>query len=159
MAHFDLLPCIRFNTTVDSARWSKEDKMWVVSTVDGTEYTANFLIQGTGQMTAIRKPHIEGKCWLGNSVNACSRGDNFRLKGAESYRGVSFHSAEWPDKLDLAGKRVGIIGTGATTVQVAPAIADKVEQLHVFQRSATWVLPLGQHDYPLWVKVMRNSKV
>ena len=70
-----------------------------------------------------------------------------------SFDGPVFHTSLWRKDVDLTGKRVGIVGTGATSVQIVPAIAEKVGQLHVFQRTAAWAPPKSLYDYPRWAKV------
>ncbi len=72
-----------------------------------------------------------------------------KLPGLEQFGGVSFHSAEWPEDLHLAGKRVAIVGTGASSMQITPAIADTVSELTVFQRSPQWVAPFEKFRKPI----------
>ena len=69
------------------------------------------------------------------------------------FKGQMFHSAQWPEGVDLSGKRVGIIGTGASAVQIIPNIAQQVKELFVFQRTACWSPPRFQRAYPEWLKV------
>ena len=71
----------------------------------------------------------------------------------QSFNGPLFHTSEWDKNVNLEGKAVAIIGTGATAIQIVPSIADKVSQLYVFQRTATWSPPKNLFNYPPWVKV------
>ena len=77
---------------------------------------------------------------------------------AETFEGPMFHTSMWRNDVDLTGKRVAIIGTGATSVQIVPEIAEKVAELHVFQRTAAWSPPKSLFDYSERTKVNINSK-
>lgn len=111
---------IRFGATVEQARWSADTARWQVTTADGGQYRARFLISAVG---ALHHPVIPD------------------LPGIESFRGNAFHSANWDHDLDLTGKRVAVIGTGASAIQFVPAIADQVAALTVFQRTPPWIVP------------------
>jgi 4-hydroxyacetophenone monooxygenase len=115
---------IRFNTEVEEARFDEARNLWRVSvrTADGAHETleANAVISAVGQLNRPRLPDIEG---------------------LESFAGPSFHSARWRHDVDLEGKRVAVIGTGASAFQFVPEIAPKVAQLEVFQRTPPWTLP------------------
>ncbi|EFV13276.1 flavin-containing monooxygenase [Segniliparus rugosus] len=115
-----VLPHVRLNTTVSGARWNDATHEWHVTTESGDEYIARYLVSGIG---ALHVPSIP------------------KLQGIESFDGPSFHSAEWDHDVDLTGKRVAVIGTGASAIQFVPQIVDKVAELHVYQRTAPWVLP------------------
>jgi 4-hydroxyacetophenone monooxygenase len=114
----------RFNTEVVKATWNEVTATWAVEvrTLDGdTEtITANVVVSGTGALNAPRMPDIPGM---------------------DDFKGPSFHSARWPDGLDLRGKRVAQVGAGASGFQISPTIADEVEHLDVFQRTAQWMFP------------------
>jgi 4-hydroxyacetophenone monooxygenase len=120
-------PQIRFNTRVESARYDDRSAQWIVRTIDdaGTpqELSANILIGAVGVLNTPKLPAI---------------------KGLESFAGPCFHTARWPQGLDISDKRVAIIGNGATAMQVVPAIAGKVRSLTVFQRSKQWAAPFEQ---------------
>ena len=73
--------------------------------------------------------------------------------GMNTFGGSTFHTSMWRKDVSLSGKRVGIIGTGATSVQIVPEIAEKVRALHVFQRTAAWSPPKSLFDYSGWIKV------
>lgn len=119
----------RFNTRVVSASYAEDDSLWRVTLDDGEVATCRFLVSATGPLSASRMPDI---------------------KGIESFRGEAFHSSRWPTDasgnpagVDFTGKRVGVIGTGATGVQIIPIAAQTAEQLYVFQRTPNWCTPLG----------------
>ena len=124
---FSVRSNIRFRTTATAATWDENHQRWSVqcSTPAGTETLhANFLLTAVGQLNRPKLPSIPG---------------------LENFEGVSFHSSQWPDKLDIDGLRVGVIGTGASSMQFVPRIAEAVRELAVFQRSAQWVRPIEQY--------------
>ena len=125
VARHDLRPHIRFNTEVRSATW--DGHAWTIDTGNAT-FTANAVITAVGQLN---RPSIPD------------------LPGAESFAGTAFHSAAWDHSVDVTGKRVALIGAGASGFQIAPAIADKVEQLTVFQRTAQWMFPNPMYHEPV----------
>jgi len=121
---------IRFETTVSEARFDEKTSLWNVRIRDkaGKEETlgANAIISAVGQLNQPKMPDI---------------------KGIETFKGPAFHTARWRHDVDLTGKRVAVIGTGATAFQVIPEIAPNVRQLLVFQRSAPWLGPTpNYHD-------------
>jgi cation diffusion facilitator CzcD-associated flavoprotein CzcO len=111
---------------VTRASFDDEAGMWTVATADGAEEQARILILATGQLSRPAIPRIEG---------------------ADLFRGRAFHSAEWDASVDLAGKRVAVIGNGPSSAQIVPAIADKVARLVVFQRTPNWFYPRGDRPY------------
>src|SRR5690349_13577301 len=110
---------VRFGVAVTDCRWTGE--AWSVSTDDGRTETYDFVVTGTGILHHPRYPEIEG---------------------LETFAGPAFHSARWQD-VDLAGKRVGLIGTGSTGVQILTALAGNVGHLSLFQRTPHWVVQLA----------------
>lgn len=120
VAKYDLAPHIRFGTTIIAANWDAEANLWRLDTSDEQELTARYLINASGVLTRPNKPDIAG---------------------VDNFTGSTMHTARWDHTLDLRGKKVGIIGTGASGVQVIPAIADQVEHLTVFQRTPIWCMP------------------
>ncbi len=116
---FGLMPYIRFSHEVEQARWEDPAGRWVIDTSRGT-ITARVLVSAHGSLSEPRLPDVPGR-------------DNFG--------GSSFHSAEWDHSVDLSGKRVAVLGTGASAIQIVPAIQTEVERLHVFQRTPPWLLP------------------
>lgn len=124
-----LEPHIRWNTEVLSAAWDGD--MWnvTVRSATGTEtLKANAVITAVGQLN---RPQIPD------------------FPGAETFAGPAFHSAAWDHDVDVTGKRVALIGAGASGFQIAPAIADKVEHLTVFQRTAQWMFPNPMYHEPV----------
>ncbi|QRY47363.1 NAD(P)/FAD-dependent oxidoreductase [Mycolicibacterium boenickei] len=125
----NLEPHIRWNTEVVSAEW--DGTMWnvTVRSATGTEtLPANAVITAVGQLN---RPQIPD------------------FPGAETFAGPAFHSAAWDHDVDVTGKRVALIGAGASGFQIAPAIADKVERLTVFQRTAQWMFPNPMYHEPV----------
>ncbi len=120
----DLRRHIRFNTEVTAAHYDEAREMWVVRTrdKDGSEESveANALISAVGQLNRPAVP---------------------KIAGLESFKGPAFHTGKWDHAVDLRGKKVAMIGTGASGMQVGPAIAPQVEKLTIFQRSPHWVVP------------------
>ncbi|GAA1711833.1 flavin-containing monooxygenase [Fodinicola feengrottensis] len=110
----------RFGTQVARADWDEAAARWEVITTAGEHYRTRFLVTAVG---ALHHPVVP------------------KLPGAETFAGPAFHSANWDHDLDLTGKRVAVIGTGASAIQFVPAIVDKVEAMAVFQRTAPWILP------------------
>jgi cation diffusion facilitator CzcD-associated flavoprotein CzcO len=117
--HFDVIPHVRFGHEVTEAAWDEEDQRWRIETSAGP-FTAQVLIAGTGPLSEPSIPHIPG---------------------IESFEGNAFHTARWDPDQGFAGKRVAVIGTGASTIQVVPEIQPEVEKLHLFQRTPPWIMP------------------
>ena len=111
---------IRFDTTVTGARWADDARVWTLSTADGDTVTARHVIGATGVLTKPKPPDIPG---------------------LEDFAGATVHTARWDPSVQLRGKRVAVIGTGASAVQLVPTIAPEVAWLTVFQRTPIWCLP------------------
>ena len=126
---FGLRERIEFNTTLTAARWDERSRRWIlfIRSNDGTErrMSARVLVCATGHFNQPVRPEFVGM---------------------ESFAGEVFHTARWPDGVDLGGKRVGVIGTGASSMQVVPTIADRVSQLTIFQRTAQWARPTPEYN-------------
>ncbi len=119
---FDLRRDIRFGCRVTAARFDDEADRWTVTLESGEQASAPLLVTALGPLSAYTLPNIPGR---------------------EDFRGKAFHTARWPrEGVSLAGKRVGIIGTGATSIQVIQTIAGEVGTLTVFQRTPNWAAPL-----------------
>ena len=116
---YGVTPHIRFEHELLGADWDEDEQLWRLETSQG-ELTAEILIAGQGPLSDPSVP---------------------ALKGIERFRGTSFHSARWDHEHELAGERVAVIGTGASAIQFVPEIQPKVGKLHVFQRTAPWVMP------------------
>ena len=120
---FDLRRDIQFNSRVEAAHWREETRSWELVLESGARHTTRFLVTAIGVLSAAVMPTIPG---------------------IESFTGQSCHTQRWPkDGIELAGKRVGIIGTGATAVQTIQTIAGTVGHLTVFQRTPNWCFPLN----------------
>ncbi len=111
---------IRFKAKVASATFDAELHLWRLTIEDGPELTARFLVGATGVFTQPKPPEIAG---------------------LDSFEGTVMHTARWDHSQDLRGRRVAVIGTGASAVQVIPSIAPEVEKLVVLQRTPIWCLP------------------
>jgi cation diffusion facilitator CzcD-associated flavoprotein CzcO len=118
---------VRANTAVTACTWDEERCRWIVETAQGETYSAGALILATGQLHQPARP---------------------RVQGADTFAGHSFHSAAWDHSYSLKGRRVAVIGTGASAVQFIPEIAPQVERLTVFQRSGNWFMPRKNRSYP-----------
>ncbi|MGW4367671.1 flavin-containing monooxygenase [Nocardia takedensis] len=122
----DLARFIRFGVEVTDAEFDETDGKWKITTAAGETITADIFIPAVGQLSRPAMPN---------------------LPGIDTFEGTAFHSAEWNHDVDLTGKRVACIGTGASAVQYIPRIQPKVEHLTLFQRSAAWVLPKFDTEY------------
>jgi cation diffusion facilitator CzcD-associated flavoprotein CzcO len=125
-------PLVRLGVEVQRARWSEDELRWRVETSAGP-MTARVVIAASGPW---HEPKIPS------------------LPGLGEFPGEAFHSARWNHEYDLTGRRVAVIGSGASAVQFVPKIAARVARLHLFQRTAQWVLPKPDHFVPLgerWV--------
>ncbi len=120
---FDLRRHIRLGARVASAAYDEGSGTWHVVTADGPEITARFVIAATGVLSVPYLPDVPGRA---------------------SFRGEAHHTGLWPSEpVDFAGKRVAVVGTSSSGVQVVPAIADEVESLTVYQRTPNWCTPLN----------------
>jgi cation diffusion facilitator CzcD-associated flavoprotein CzcO len=119
---FDLRRDIQFRSRVTTAIYDEAARSWTITLEDGGRFSTRFLITAIGPLSTPTLPRTEGR---------------------DDFRGQSFHTARWPkEKVDFAGKRVGVIGTGATGVQTIQTIAGEVGRLTVFQRTPNWCAPL-----------------
>jgi cation diffusion facilitator CzcD-associated flavoprotein CzcO len=122
---------IRFNSLVDRAHWDDAEYRWHVFTQDGQEYVAQFLISGAGALHIPLVPDIEGK---------------------DEFQGAAFHSAQWDHSVDFTGKRVAVIGTGASAIQIVPEIVNDTSELQLYQRTPPWVVPRPDGPFPQALK-------
>lgn len=125
--HHGLYEVTRFRTKVEQARWDEAAGKWQVQTSGGT-LTADVFISAVGQLNVPRYPDIPGR---------------------ESFAGPAFHSARWDNSVELKGKRVAVIGTGASAFQFVPIIAEEVAHLDVFQRTPPWLGPTDNYHEPV----------
>ena len=123
---FGVMPHIRLRNELQSASWDGD--RWTLITSQGT-ITASILVMATGPLSEPVVPDLSG------------------LRG---FDGRVFHSARWDHSYDLRGKRVAVIGTGASAIQFVPEIQPLVEKLYLFQRTAPWVIPRPDGKIPLW---------
>ncbi|KAA9161365.1 NAD(P)/FAD-dependent oxidoreductase [Amycolatopsis acidicola] len=128
---YDLYRFIRFGQEMTGARWDSDEHRWHVATRGGDEFAGTHLVNGVGALHLPQTPD---------------------LKGIENFEGEKFHSARWNHDYDLRGKRVAVVGTGASAIQFVPAIAPDVERLTLFQRTPPWVMPKPDHAMPEWAK-------
>jgi cation diffusion facilitator CzcD-associated flavoprotein CzcO len=133
---FDLRRQIRFDSRVVSARWDDAASRWQVATADGFTCRARWLVTAIGALSVPTLPAIDGR---------------------DDFTGPAFHTARWPRAgFDVAGRRVGVIGTGATGVQVIQEVAQTARHLTVFQRSPNWCAPL--HNAPIDTESRRRIR-
>ena len=117
---YKIRPHIKFNTEVIKAEFDSNESLWNVFISNGSIYKTKTLVSGLGQLNKPTKPVFDG---------------------SDSFKGTSFHSAEWDHSCDLKGKKVGVIGTGPSAVGFIPKIANEVKELIIFQRTPNWILP------------------
>jgi cyclohexanone monooxygenase len=118
---FGLWPYIQLNTRVTAASWDAGAARWTVTTGDGSTVSARFLVSAVGCLSEYQVP---------------------ALPGLDTFEGTWYHTARWPKEgVDFTGKRVGLIGTGSTGIQIAPEIAASAEHLYVFQRTPNFAVP------------------
>lgn len=117
---YGVRPYMRFNSEVQTSTFEPETHTWVTQLKGGDILRSRYLVLATGGLTIPKLPDIEG---------------------IDSFKGKKIHTARWDHNFDMKGKRVGIIGTGATSVQLVPALAPLVKEMHVYQRTPIWILP------------------
>lgn len=143
---YNMRPHIRFGHEVVDAAWNDDDKLWEIETSQG-RWTADFVVSANGGLS---EPAIP------------------RLPGFESFEGTYFHSARWDHSRDLRGKKVAVVGTGASAIQFIPRLQPVVEKLDIYQRTPAWVLPHTDrptsarerriyHRFPLAQKAVRAA--
>ncbi len=126
-----LLDRVRTGAEVTAARWDDAGARWRVELRTGEHLSADVLVSAVGQLSRPAIPAIEG---------------------LDTFGGPRFHSARWDHTVDLRGRRVGVVGTGASAIQFVPGIVDEVAALTVFQRSAPYVVPKADRTYAAWHK-------
>jgi cation diffusion facilitator CzcD-associated flavoprotein CzcO len=125
---YGLRPHLRFGVTVTGGRFDEDAGVWTLSTSAG-ELRARFVVSACGGLSRPAYPD---------------------LPGLDRFAGRTFHSARWDHAFPLAGKRVAVVGTGASAIQIVPAIAPEVGRLFVFQRTPAWILPKRDPPIPPW---------
>ena len=125
---FELADHFRFQHELKTATWNSAKNHWVLTTSQGT-YTAKILVGAMGYLCEPKYPDI---------------------KGLQRFSGTVMHSSRWDPGTDLNGKRVAVIGTGASAIQIVPSIQPLVEQLDVYQRTPPWIMSKHGHTYGPW---------
>ncbi|QKV77332.1 NAD(P)/FAD-dependent oxidoreductase [Amycolatopsis sp. Hca4] len=124
---------IRFGVELTGAHWDERERRWTATTRDGREFVAQFLVSGVGGLHIPQVPELPG---IGN------------------FQGQTWHSARWNHEYDLRGKKVAVVGTGASAVQFVPKIAPEVAELTLFQRTPPWIMPKPDHAMPGWAQTL-----
>ncbi len=129
---YDLRPHCRFNTAVTRLQWDEARSDWSIDLQEtdggGENVHARFVFSAVGSLNLPKLPDIPGM---------------------ETFRGPSFHSARWPEHLQLTGRRFALVGAGASGFQIGPTIAEEVERLTIFQRTAQWIIPNPLYHAPV----------
>jgi cation diffusion facilitator CzcD-associated flavoprotein CzcO len=120
VVRYGLGPYLRLNTRFSEAVWDESEGVWKALAGNGMRIRARILVSGMG---ALHVPHYP------------------EIKGLDCFQGPAFHSATWDHGIDLAGKNVAVVGTGASAIQFVPQIAPRVGKLHLFQRTPPWIVP------------------
>lgn len=128
---YNLAPFTHLGENVDSMAFDDNQAVWIVHTASGKQYHAQFLVNAMGPLNRAVTPNIKG---LGN------------------FKGTTFHSSHWNHTCDLKDKKVAVIGTGASAIQIVPNIVNEVKELHLFQRTAPWIIPKRDRAMKDWEK-------
>lgn len=132
---FGLDPHLRLETEITRAAWQPDESVWQLETAGGETLVFDVVINAMGNQHTAIFPEIEGR---------------------DRFRGESWHSTHWRHDVDLTGRRVALVGSAASAVQIAPEIAGRTAHLFVLQRSPNWVLPRGKKEYsPLMKAALR----
>jgi cation diffusion facilitator CzcD-associated flavoprotein CzcO len=124
----DLKRSINFETRIVKAEWDEDASRWLLTTSNGETLSARYVIEGVGLLSSSYVPNFPD---------------------VEKFRGEVYVASKWPhNQPQLAGKRVGVVGTGSTGIQIVTTLAEHVEHLYVFQRTPQWVVPLGVGPFP-----------
>ncbi|MFI5428328.1 flavin-containing monooxygenase [Aeromicrobium sp. UC242_57] len=123
---YGITPLVQLDREVVAAQFSDDSSTWTVQFADGTEQTVDILVSAVGQLSQPVLPAI---------------------KGAETFEGIAFHSARWEHDVDLVGKKVAVVGTGASAIQFIPHLTQQVAELTVFQRTPAYILPKPDQAY------------
>jgi cation diffusion facilitator CzcD-associated flavoprotein CzcO len=129
---YALRPRIRFNAPLEGAEYDEAAQHWVVR-AGGQRLTARVLVSGSGGLAEPKLPEIPG---------------------VESFTGTRFHSSQWNHQVDLGGKRVAVIGTGASAIQFVPEIVERVGRLDLYQRTPNWIVPRPDRAYSAFEKTL-----
>ncbi len=136
---FQIRPFISFGQTVQEARFSSDTHLWTVTTLTGQTWQCRYLISGVGQLSTPATPRFEGR---------------------ETFQGQSWHSARWPAHADVTGKRVAVVGNGASTIQFLPEVVRKASHVTLYQRHPSWIHPLRNPKYSSrWHAMMKRFPI
>lgn len=120
---------VHFGCDVSAMVWNPADQRWTLTLAGGESLTARMVIVGSG---ALNEPSVP------------------KFEGLADFGGQAFHSAQWPEDFEPSGKKIAVVGTGASALQLVPQIAENAAEVLVFQRTAPWVLPRGDRSVPVW---------
>jgi cation diffusion facilitator CzcD-associated flavoprotein CzcO len=123
---YELLPHCRFGCEVARVDWQEDRSRWTLTMAGGETEEADVVVSAVGMFNDLVYPEIEGR---------------------DTFEGIAFHSARWDWSQSLEGKRIGVIGSAASAVQIVPEIVKEAGQVHLFQRTANWVLPKPDEPY------------
>ena len=126
---FGLAPHLRFGAEISELRFDEAGCCWRIDSANGEQIRARVVVSGTGPLNKPDTPDLPGLARFGGQV---------------------FHSSHWDHGCDLDGKRVAVIGTGASAIQIVPSIASRVARLHLYQRTPPWVMPRFDRAYAAW---------
>jgi cation diffusion facilitator CzcD-associated flavoprotein CzcO len=129
----NLRPKIRFNTKVIAAKFDETAGLWVIETAAGETLRARFVVSAIGPFAESSVPNIPG---------------------LDLFKGQTVHTSAWKNGLDLRGKRVAVVGSGASAIQVVPAIAPLAKEVKVFQRTPSWIVPKADYEYGALEKII-----
>jgi cation diffusion facilitator CzcD-associated flavoprotein CzcO len=130
-AKYGVAAHIRYGCSVEDMEWDEAIERWRIATAAGEVYTARAVVSGVGSLHVPSIPEIPG---------------------ADQFAGAAFHSAQWDRSCDLSGKRVAVIGTGASAIQFIPEIAKQAARVHIFQRTPPWIHPRPDFEIPSAVR-------
>ncbi|MCF3960721.1 flavin-containing monooxygenase [Streptomyces fuscigenes] len=133
---FGIGPHLRLGHEVTSARWDADALHWVIETAPGATFTADVVVSAGGPLSDPKTPEIAG---------------------LSTFPGPVFHTARWDHDVDLRGKRVAVVGTGASAIQVVPAIQPEVGRLTLFQRTPPWVMPRRDRDITRFERALHRA--
>ena len=126
-AKYDLYKHIRFNTTIVKSWFNEDEGRWHALTADGEEMTAQVVVSAVGALSDPAYP---------------------KIPGLDNFQGKLMHTAQWDDDYDLTGKRVAVVGSGASAIQVVPEVQKKAGHMTVFQRTPSWIMPKPDRPIP-----------
>jgi cation diffusion facilitator CzcD-associated flavoprotein CzcO len=133
--HYGLVPYLRLGTRFREAIWNESEGVWIATVGDGMHIRARVLVSGMGALHVPRYPE---------------------LKGLKRFKGPAFHSSTWDHSVDLTGKNLAVVGTGASAIQFVPQIAPRAGKLYLFQRTPPWIVP--RLDFPFSEKWKRRFR-